>query len=152
MRLTSRIYLVGSGLYGFGLTNDYDCHVYLVDCGSSAVLVDSGVGLEVDRARDVEDPEKKISIWKRSQLKRIADASSTEERQEARQRTDLRIRAIGSGSDYTVFLDHLGVATLDLGFGDEDGGGGLRAGFASAFCEVTSVMSLEGGGLEPAVD
>jgi N-acetylated-alpha-linked acidic dipeptidase len=74
-------------------------------------------------ARDVEDPEKKISIWKRSQLKRIADASSTEERQEARQRTDLRIRAIGSGSDYTVFLDHLGVATLDLGFGDEDGGG-----------------------------
>jgi len=74
-------------------------------------------------ARDVEDPEKKISIWKRSQLKRIADTSSTEERQEARQRTDLRIRAIGSGSDYTVFLDHLGVATLDLGFGDEDGGG-----------------------------
>src|SRR5205809_1542150 len=74
-------------------------------------------------ARDVEDPEKKISIWKRSQLKRIADASSTEERQEARQRTDLRIRALGSGSDYTVFLDHLGIATLDLGFGDEDGGG-----------------------------
>src|SRR3989475_151380 len=74
-------------------------------------------------ARDVEDPEKKISIWKRSQLKQIADASSTEERQEARQRTDLRIRAIGSGSDYTVFLDHLGIATLDLGFGDEDGGG-----------------------------
>jgi glyoxylase-like metal-dependent hydrolase (beta-lactamase superfamily II) len=49
MRLTSRIYLVGSGLYGFGLTNDYDCHVYLVDCGSSAVLIDSGAGLEVDR-------------------------------------------------------------------------------------------------------
>jgi N-acetylated-alpha-linked acidic dipeptidase len=74
-------------------------------------------------ARDVEDPEKKISIWKRSQLKQIADASSIEERQEARQRTDLRIRALGSGSDYTVFLDHLGIATLDLGFGDEDGGG-----------------------------
>ncbi|HTE89708.1 MAG TPA: transferrin receptor-like dimerization domain-containing protein, partial [Terriglobales bacterium] len=74
-------------------------------------------------ARDVEDPEKKISIWKRSQLKQIADASSTEERQEARQRTDLRIRALGSGSDYTVFLDHLGIASLDLGFGDEDGGG-----------------------------
>jgi N-acetylated-alpha-linked acidic dipeptidase len=74
-------------------------------------------------ARDVEDPEKKISIWKRSQLKRIADATSNEERQETRQRTDLRIRALGSGSDYTVFLDHLGIATLDLGFGDEDGGG-----------------------------
>jgi N-acetylated-alpha-linked acidic dipeptidase len=74
-------------------------------------------------ARDVEDPEKKISIWKRSQLKQIADATSTEERQEARQRTDLRIGALGSGSDYTVFLDHLGIASLNLGFGDEDGGG-----------------------------
>lgn len=74
-------------------------------------------------ARDVEDPEKKISIWKRSQLKQIADASSAEERQEARQRTDLRISALGSGSDYTVFLDHLGIASLNLGFGDEGGGG-----------------------------
>jgi len=74
-------------------------------------------------ARDVEDPEKKISIWKRSQFKQIADATSTEERQEARQRTDLRIHGLGSGSDYTVFLDHLGIASLDVGFGDEDGGG-----------------------------
>jgi len=57
--------------------------------------------------RDRRGSGEKISIWKRSQLKRIADASSTEERQEARQRTDLRIRALGSGSDYTVFLDHL---------------------------------------------
>jgi N-acetylated-alpha-linked acidic dipeptidase len=74
-------------------------------------------------ARDVQDPEKKISIWKRSQFKQIADATSTEERQEARQRTDLRIHGLGSGSDYTVFLDHLGIASLDVGFGDEDGGG-----------------------------
>lgn len=49
MRLSERIWLVGSGLQGFGLTNDFDCHVYLVDCGPSAVLVDSGSGLEPDR-------------------------------------------------------------------------------------------------------
>jgi N-acetylated-alpha-linked acidic dipeptidase len=30
---------------------------------------------------------------------------------------------LGSGSDYTAFLDHLGIASLNLGFGDEDGGG-----------------------------
>jgi len=76
-----------------------------------------------DALGDVEDPEKKISIWKRTQFKQIADATSTEERQEVRQRTDLRIHALGSGSDYTVFLDHLGIASLDLAFGDEDGGG-----------------------------
>jgi N-acetylated-alpha-linked acidic dipeptidase len=74
-------------------------------------------------ARDIEDPEKKISVWKRSQLLRIEEASSPEERQEARERPDLRIGALGSGSDYGAFVDHLGVASLDLGYGGEDGRG-----------------------------
>ena len=74
-------------------------------------------------ARDIEDPEKKISVWKRSQLRRIEDASSPEERQEARERPDLRIGALGSGSDYGAFVDHLGIASLDLGYGGEGGGG-----------------------------
>jgi N-acetylated-alpha-linked acidic dipeptidase len=74
-------------------------------------------------ARDIEDPEKKIPVWKRSQLARIAHAGSPESRQEARQRADLRIGALGSGSDYTVFLDHLGIASLNIGYGGEDGGG-----------------------------
>jgi len=74
-------------------------------------------------ARDIEDPEKKISVWKRSQLRRIQDASSPDERQEARERLDLRIGALGSGSDYGVFVDHLGIASLNLGYGGEDGGG-----------------------------
>jgi hypothetical protein len=33
MKLTERIYLVGSGSQGFGLTDDYDCHVYLGEHG-----------------------------------------------------------------------------------------------------------------------
>jgi len=74
-------------------------------------------------ARDIEDPEKKISVWKRSQLQRISSAQSPEERSEVRTRPDLRIGALGSGSDYTSFLDHLGVSSLDIGYGGEDGGG-----------------------------
>ena len=31
--------------------------------------------------------------------------------------------ALGSGSDYTAFLDHLGIASVNLGFGGEDQGG-----------------------------
>ena len=31
MKLTDRIYLVGSGGQGFNLTDDYDCHIYLLD-------------------------------------------------------------------------------------------------------------------------
>ena len=33
---------------------------------------------------------------------------------------DLRIDALGSGSDYTPFLQHAGIASLNLSFGDED--------------------------------
>ncbi len=35
------------------------------------------------------------------------------------------MEALGSGSDYTAFLQHLGVASLNLGFGDETGTGGI---------------------------
>jgi N-acetylated-alpha-linked acidic dipeptidase len=71
-------------------------------------------------ARDIEDPEKKITVWQRLQLSRVASAA---DKQEVRQRADLRIGALGSGSDYTAFIDHLGVASLNLGFGGEDGSG-----------------------------
>ena len=74
-------------------------------------------------ARNIEDPEKKISVWKRAQLLRISTATSPKDREEARTREDLRIWALGSGSDYTAFLDHLGIASLNLGYGGEDGGG-----------------------------
>jgi N-acetylated-alpha-linked acidic dipeptidase len=91
-------------------------------------------------ARDVQDPEKDISVWQRLYLKRIADARQAQESQsqtilpthfgdeyqsldELRKRPDLRIAALGSGSDYTPFLQHLGIASLNLGYGGEDGGG-----------------------------
>jgi len=35
---------------------------------------------------------------------------------------EFRIAALGSGSDYTPFLQHLGIATLDMGFGAEAAG------------------------------
>jgi len=76
-------------------------------------------------ARDVEDPETRLPVWKRLQLRRTAGAADAApaDRQEPRQRADLRIGALGSGSDYTAFLDHLGIASLNLGYGGEDGGG-----------------------------
>jgi N-acetylated-alpha-linked acidic dipeptidase len=76
-----------------------------------------------DVARDITDPEKNIPVWKRAQLYRIANAKSAEDRQELRQRSDLRIGALGDGSDYTAFIHHAGIASLNLGFGGEDEGG-----------------------------
>jgi N-acetylated-alpha-linked acidic dipeptidase len=76
-----------------------------------------------DIAREVIDPETKLSAWKRNQLHEIATAKSPELRDEARKRADLRIPALGSGSDYTAFLQHDGVASLNFSFGGEDEGG-----------------------------
>ncbi len=76
-----------------------------------------------DIAREIVDPETKLSVWKRNQLNAIANAGSAEARAEARTRPDLRIPALGTGSDYTAFLQHDGVASLDIGFGGEDHGG-----------------------------
>lgn len=47
MQLTDRIHLVASGAYGFELTHPSDCHVYLIDGGAEAALIDAGAGLDV---------------------------------------------------------------------------------------------------------
>ncbi|MFL5489186.1 MAG: transferrin receptor-like dimerization domain-containing protein [Gemmatimonadaceae bacterium] len=73
-------------------------------------------------AMDVEDPESGVSSWKRLQGSRLLNANS-ESRREIRDREDLRIGALGSGSDYSPFIDHLGIASLNLGYGGEDDGG-----------------------------
>src|SRR5579864_1765192 len=71
-------------------------------------------------ARDVEDPESNMSVWQRLQLSRIANAKSADDRKELRQRADVRMGALGSGTDFTGFVDHLGIASLNLGYGGED--------------------------------
>ena len=73
-------------------------------------------------ARDVTDPEKNISLWQREQLHLIANASG-EERERLRARSKWPIEALGTGSDYTPFLDFAGVASVNLGFGGESEGG-----------------------------
>jgi N-acetylated-alpha-linked acidic dipeptidase len=76
-----------------------------------------------DVARDINDPEKNISAWQRLKLYNISRAKTDEERADIRKRSQLRINALGSGSDYTAFVDHLGIASLNLGYTGEDGGG-----------------------------
>ncbi len=71
-------------------------------------------------ARDIADPETAMTVWQRLQLSKIAQAKTADDRKELRQRADLRINALGSGTDFTAFLDHLGIASLDLAYQGED--------------------------------
>jgi N-acetylated-alpha-linked acidic dipeptidase len=74
-------------------------------------------------ARDIEDPEKKLPVWNRARAHNIVDAKTEDDRKDIRSRADLRIPALGSGSDYTVFIDHLGIASMNLGYGGGDTSG-----------------------------
>jgi N-acetylated-alpha-linked acidic dipeptidase len=71
-------------------------------------------------ARDIQDPETKMTVWQRAQLTKIAATKSADDKKELRQRPDLRIDALGSGTDFTGFIDHIGVATLNLAYEGED--------------------------------
>ncbi|MDD8018808.1 MAG: M28 family metallopeptidase [Bacteroidota bacterium] len=74
-------------------------------------------------AKDISDPETHLTVWKRLRAKRILDAASPKDRDEIRNRSDLKIGALGSGSDYTAFVDYLGIASFNMGYGGEDDGG-----------------------------
>jgi len=76
-----------------------------------------------DVARDIPDPETKLTVGRRSLLRQIEQAKSDDDRKELRGRADLRIEALGSGSDYTAFLDHIGVASINMAYGGEDTSG-----------------------------
>jgi N-acetylated-alpha-linked acidic dipeptidase len=82
-------------------------------------------------ARDVPDPQiAGMSVQERARA-RVIVRGSADDSKEARTRTDLRIDALGSGSDYTPFLQHLGVASLNIGFSGEDNGGSYHSIFDS---------------------
>ena len=76
--------------------------------------------------RSVPDPQTKMTVLERVRAYNVVNGSPTT-RREAMERSDLRISPLGSGSDYTPFLQHLGIASLNIGFGGEDGGGSYHS-------------------------
>ena len=93
-------------------------------------------------AKDIDDPETGMSVWKRERLVDLSRATP-DMRPEIRSRSDLRIGALGSGSDYTVFIDHLGIASANLGYGGEDEGGGQYHSIYDDFYWYTHFMDTD---------
>ncbi|HYP01071.1 MAG TPA: M28 family metallopeptidase [Pyrinomonadaceae bacterium] len=76
-------------------------------------------------ARDVRDPKTGKSVYQAWQ-DRSRESRPEAELTDAGAGTDApiaeaRIGALGSGSDYTPFLQHIGVTSLDMGFGGDYG-------------------------------
>ena len=74
-------------------------------------------------AHDVKHPGGDKSVWDAMKERRVEQARTDEDKKALSERADLRIGALGSGSDYTPFLQHLGIASMNTGFGGEGGGG-----------------------------
>jgi len=75
-------------------------------------------------AQSVTDPETNVSSWQRLRAWQLLNGSP-EARKEASTRNDFRIGPLGTGSDFTAFLDHLGIASLNVSYGGEDNGAGV---------------------------
>jgi len=69
----------------------------------------------------VMDPVHKVTLQERNRARlRISNNADSE-------RKDLRIYPLGAGSDYTAFIHHAGISSLNLGFGGESGGGSYHS-------------------------
>jgi N-acetylated-alpha-linked acidic dipeptidase len=73
--------------------------------------------------QNVTDPQTNASVFERKRARELVNASSVKDKKEIMERKVSPLEPLGSGSDYSSFLQHLGIPTLDLGFGGEDGGG-----------------------------
>jgi N-acetylated-alpha-linked acidic dipeptidase len=73
-----------------------------------------------DLMRDIPDPKReKKSLFEAKVDRLLSQAKTDEEKAVIDRRRHIPIEALGSGSDYTAFLDHLTIASLNMGFGGE---------------------------------
>jgi len=77
-------------------------------------------------SREVIDPEKNITVYERNRAKLLLKGSP-DQKKNAQEKKDFHIGALGSGSDYTPFMQHIGIASMNIGFGGEDEGGSYHS-------------------------
>ena len=105
--------------------------LYLNTDGSGRGFFSAGGSHTLERvvnevAKQVEDPQTGVSVWERARARRAVTGDPSAQRD-----GDLWISPLGSGSDYTPFLQHLGIASLNIGFGGENRGGSYHSQFDS---------------------
>jgi len=86
-------------------------------------------------AAELTDPETGVSVGERARAKLRSDALDSDAKDKdhlkavakmaADPNRDMPIGALGSGSDYSTFLQHLGVPALDVAYDDEGQSGGV---------------------------
>lgn len=73
-------------------------------------------------AESVTDPQTGTSVLNRAYAKRLTDAPASAAPKSIGNK-ELKLYALGAGSDWSVFLQHIGIATLNISYSGEGEGG-----------------------------
>ena len=102
-----------------------------------------------DAAGDVRDPQTNVTVLQRAGAS--VEVAGYDAPQSVRpdlladaENGDLPMGPVGAGSDYSPFVQHLGIASVNLGFGGEDFSGGS---YHSAYDTYYHVMHFDDPGL-----
>jgi N-acetylated-alpha-linked acidic dipeptidase len=79
---------------------------------------------------DVKDPQTGVSVKERRYAKQLVDADKAS-RAKLLGNKYMKLGALGAGSDYSPFIQHMGIASMDIGYGGEDPGGEYHSIFDS---------------------
>jgi len=102
--------------------------IYINTDGSGRGFLGAGGshGLETlidEIAKDVKDPQTNVSIYDRLKARQVTNAGTDKVKKDNMAKKSMTLAALGSGSDYSAFLQHAGIPSLNIGFGGEDEGG-----------------------------
>jgi len=76
-----------------------------------------------DISKSVIDPQAGVSVFERQKANSASNAGNIKSKKEFFEATSYPLAAMGSGSDYSSFIQHIGVPSLNIGYGGEDAGG-----------------------------
>ncbi|MGN6195123.1 MAG: transferrin receptor-like dimerization domain-containing protein [Ginsengibacter sp.] len=74
-------------------------------------------------SKTVIDPQTNVSLFDRRKAHEMVSTTNTDARKKILDEKEMKLGAMGSGSDYSSFIQHAGIPSLDLGFGGEGSGG-----------------------------
>ncbi|NQV76178.1 MAG: M28 family peptidase [Bacteroidetes bacterium] len=82
-------------------------------------------------AKDVIDPQTNVSVFDRLKARDVVSSDSDKARKENMAKKSMSISALGSGSDYSSFLQHAGIPSLNIYYGGENAGGEYHTAYDS---------------------
>ncbi len=104
------------------------CVIYINSDGNERGFLEAGGSHALTKmmdevAKGITDPQTKVSVYDRHKAREVVTAPTTKAKKDILAKTTMELDALGSGSDFSVFLQHLGIPALNLGYGGEGPGG-----------------------------